>query len=62
VFNKVDLLPAEEREEICRKFLRNLRWKGKSFAVSAITGEGCKELTYAIMDYLDQGPEKTAED
>jgi GTP-binding protein len=62
VLNKVDLLPAEEREEICRKFLRSLGWKGKSFAISAITGEGCKELVYAIMDYLDQEPEKTDED
>ncbi|HSI24915.1 MAG TPA: GTPase ObgE, partial [Methylotenera sp.] len=24
------------------------------FAISAISGVGCKELTYAIMDHLDE--------
>lgn len=54
VLNKVDLLPAEEREKSCKRFLRALGWKGKSFIISALTGQGCKELIYAIMDYLEQ--------
>jgi GTP-binding protein len=54
VLNKVDLLPENEREKVCRKFIRGLGWKGKSFAVSAMTGDGCKELTYAIMEFLEQ--------
>ncbi|SEN51244.1 GTP-binding protein [Nitrosospira multiformis] len=53
VLNKVDLLPENEREKICRKFIRSLRWKDKNFAISAITGDGCKELTYAIMEFLE---------
>ena len=54
VLNKTDMLPADEREKICRKFIRSLGWKGKSFIISALTGEGCKELTYAIMEHLEQ--------
>lgn len=54
VLNKTDLLPEDEREKICKKFIRNLSWKGKSFTISALSGEGCKALTYAIMEHLEQ--------
>lgn len=54
VLNKADLLSENEREKICKKFIRSLGWKGKSFIVSAISGEGCKALTYAIMEHLEQ--------
>jgi GTPase len=54
VMNKTDLLPEDEREKICRKFIRSLGWKGKSFTISALSGEGCKALTYAIMEHLEQ--------
>jgi GTPase len=47
-------LNEQERDKAGKKFLRELRWKGKSFLISAITGEGCRELTYAIMEYLEQ--------
>ena len=54
VINKVDLLPAETREKKLKAFLRKLGWKGPSFAISALTGEGCQALTYAVMEHLDQ--------
>ncbi|PTR05500.1 GTP-binding protein [Nitrosospira sp. Nsp5] len=54
VLNKTDLLPEDEREKICKKFIRSLSWKGKSFTISALSGEGCKALTYAIMEHLEQ--------
>ena len=54
VLNKVDLLPENEREKSARKFIRSLGWKGETFTISALAGEGCKELTYAIMKYLEQ--------
>ena len=53
VLNKVDMMPEESRAELCRQFVEKLEWKGKYFIVSALTGEGCKLLTYAIMDYLE---------
>lgn len=57
VLNKVDLLPENEREKICRKFIRSLGWKGKSFTISALSGDGCTTLTYAIMEHLEQNSE-----
>lgn len=54
VLNKTDMMPEEKREEMCRQFVGKLGWKDKYFIISALTGEGCKQLTYAIMDYLEQ--------
>jgi GTPase len=53
VLNKADLLPAGERERSARHFLKALGWKGKSFMISALSGEGCRELAYAVMGHLD---------
>ena len=53
VLNKADMLPENERNKLCGQFIRDLGWNGKSFVISALTGEGCKELTYAIMEYLE---------
>ncbi len=54
VLNKTDMLPDDQREDICKQFLEKLKWDGHYFIISALTGEGCKPLTYAIMDYLEQ--------
>jgi GTP-binding protein len=55
--NKADLVPAAERAAVTQKFIADFGWEGKSFIISALTGEGCKELTYAIMQYLDKNKE-----
>lgn len=55
VLNKADLLPGSERAAVTQKFIADFGWQGKSFIISALTGDGCKELTYAIMEYLEQG-------
>jgi GTP-binding protein len=52
VLNKLDLL--EDREEKVAAFLKEFGENTRYFAISAINGEGCKELTYAIMEHLDQ--------
>jgi len=52
--NKTDLVPAAERTAVTQKFIADFGWEGKSFIISALTGEGCKELTYAIMGYLEE--------
>ena len=54
VLNKVDLLPPETREKAVGAFLRKLGWKGPTFTISALTGEGCQALTYAVMDHIEQ--------
>jgi len=55
VFNKSDLLQAEELHARVKDHLRRLRWKRPSFIVSAVTGQGCRELGFAIMEHLREG-------
>jgi GTP-binding protein len=50
LLNKVDLL--ENRDEKVAAFLKAFSDFDRYFVISAINGEGCKELTYAIMDHL----------
>ncbi|MDP2142987.1 MAG: GTPase ObgE [Gallionella sp.] len=52
VLNKLDLL--EDRDEKVAAFLEKFSDYDRHFAISAINGEGCKELTYAIMEHLLQ--------
>ncbi len=58
VLNKMDMLPAEAREAAAGRLIRKLRWRAPSFCISALTGEGCKELSFAVMKFLETG--KTA--
>ncbi len=66
VLNKVDLVPEDERAARSEAFVRDLRWQGPMFAISAIDGSGCRELTYAVQDWLDApppaAPDATADD
>ncbi len=52
VLNKLDLL--SDSDEKVAAFLREFGDHTRHFAISAINGDGCKALTYAIMEYLDQ--------
>jgi GTP-binding protein len=56
VLNKLDLIPEDEREKAVQTFVKSLRWKGPVFPISAVTGDGCRALTYAIGDWLDKHP------
>jgi hypothetical protein len=42
------------REQIAAEFRRRLRTKAPLFLVSAATGEGCRELVYAVARYLSE--------
>ncbi len=53
VLNKLDLLPKDERDATCAALLRRLRWKGPHFRISAISGEGCPDLTAAVMRHIE---------
>jgi len=50
VFNKVDAAP-DANARIAR-VLKSLRWKGRWFAISALTGAGCRELCAAAAQFL----------
>jgi GTP-binding protein len=51
VLNKVDML--EDAKARADKFVKDYGWDGRVFAISAINGNGCRELTYAIMEHLE---------
>ncbi len=52
VLNKIDMLPNSQ--EVVDAFVKAYGWEGPVFAISAISGLGCKELTYAIMQHIDE--------
>ncbi len=56
VLNKLDLL--EDRDAKVAAFLKEFSDYDRHFAISAINGEGCKTLTYAIMEHLQQMAEQ----
>jgi len=58
VLNKIDLVPEGERARVVRRFLKDFGWRGRSFIISALTGDGCRELVFAVIEYLQEGPPK----
>ena len=58
VLNKIDMLAPESRDQIAAEFLAGLGWKNRNFCISALTGEGCRELTFAIMEHLEAVPKQ----
>jgi len=54
VLNKADLIPdPAERAARIADVVKRLRWKGPVFTVSAIKGDGCRDLCRTIGDYLE---------
>lgn len=52
VLNKVDLVPEDERSIQVEDFLRCYGPHDRVFAISALTGTGCRELCFAVMAHL----------
>ena len=52
VLNKLDMIPAEEREARVAAFVKRLRWKGPIFSISALTREGCEGLVRSIYEHV----------
>jgi GTP-binding protein len=52
VLNKLDMVPADERERRVKDFVRRLRWKGPVFQISALTREGCEPLVRAVYQHV----------
>jgi GTP-binding protein len=56
VLNKLDLIEPGERDARVAKLVSALRWKGPVARISALTGEGTRELVHAIQEWLDRHP------
>ena len=52
VLNKLDMVPAEEREKRVKDFVKRFKWKGPVFQISALTREGCEPLIRAIYQHV----------
>jgi GTP-binding protein len=64
VLNKIDLVSAEERQARVEAFverydsLMSQAERPRVFAVSALTGEGCRELAFAVAQALEASAER----
>lgn len=54
VLNKMDLIPAGEREQRCSALTRALNWSGPVFLIAAIDGRGCQVLARALMRHIEE--------
>jgi GTP-binding protein len=54
VLNKVDLLPPEQADKVCKDIVRRLRWKGPVVRISGLARQGTQELCEAIMARLEE--------
>jgi GTP-binding protein len=53
VFTKLDTLPPDEGEAACKRALRRLRWKGRSYRISAVRRDGLEQLCRDAMDWVE---------
>ena len=52
VLNKLDMVPAEEREARVKDFIKRFKYKGPVFEISALTREGCETLIKTIFQHI----------
>ena len=52
VLNKVDMVPAEERDKLVKNFVKRFNYKGPVFQISALTHEGTDTLSKAIYEHV----------
>jgi len=56
VFNKVDLLLAEEAEQLIQNILSQLNWQERYFAISAYNKLGTEKLCQEVMQFIETLP------
>jgi GTP-binding protein len=53
VLNKLDLLPADERDARVAALVEQLDWRGPVYGISALTADGTKRLVQDVMSFLE---------
>ncbi len=61
VLNKTDRLPDDQIDSHCQAIVDELEWTGPVFKISAINGNGTRELMFAIMNFLEQQRQEKSE-
>ncbi len=54
VFNKTDLLPAEQAETLCTEVIQALDWQGPVFKMSALSKAGTEDICFKIMQHIEE--------
>ena len=54
VLNKMDLVDQHEADKRVQAIIKGLNWKAPVFTISAMKADGCKQLTFAIMDHVEK--------
>ncbi|MBI5786515.1 MAG: GTPase ObgE [Rhodocyclales bacterium] len=62
VINKIDLVPEEERNARVAALVKAYGKGTRHFVISAVKGDGCRELTFAIMEHIEQQREEQRSD
>ena len=62
VLNKADVLPEEFMDELKQELIEKRDDDIKMFVISAVTRKGCKELSYAMYDWVSNYEKETDED
>lgn len=58
VINKIDLVPDDERKARIDALVKAYGKGTRHFVISAVKGEGCRELTFAIMEHIEKQREE----
>ncbi|EKO3610565.1 Obg family GTPase CgtA [Vibrio metschnikovii] len=61
VFNKTDLMPEQEANEVIQNVLDALGWEDQYFKISAINRQGTKELCMKLADFMETLPRQQEE-
>jgi GTPase len=62
ILNKCDLVLEEELDEIAADITSRLEWQGPVHRISAVTGDGCQDLMYALMNAIEERRLREQED
>ena len=54
VLNKIDRLTGGTADQHCQAIVAGLHWQGPVFRISALQGDGLRELLFSIMNFLEQ--------
>ena len=54
VFNKIDTVIEEDAKALCDSVLQALQWEQPHYRISAVSGEGCQPLVYAIDHWREE--------
>ncbi|TAJ92740.1 MAG: GTPase ObgE [Gammaproteobacteria bacterium] len=58
VFNKIDLLEQKAAERLAARVVKQLKWQGPVYLISAVTGAGCDKLIPALQEWTSRRMEK----